>query len=198
MYVEGSLKVFVSCRLLTPYLWKHKGYIQLWNIKDKHILNKKQTKCMSTSNWVQTFPAAMNTISLHTSLCCMWITYFACYFFCQTLWSYCISSVLHCDFICIMLARVYSTPVQPFMWCGQLQHNLVCVRATWNSIHRLKNLSAYTYEWLYLLFYPCHFLHIMFIKICILITTGNMKGMQFTTLASVCIFSKFLENKLVM
>jgi hypothetical protein len=41
-----------------------------------------------------------------------------------------LQSILHCDFVCIVLARVYNSPVQPSIWSGQLQQNLVCVLAT--------------------------------------------------------------------
>jgi hypothetical protein len=31
----------------------------------------------------------------------------------------------------------YTRPVQPFIRCGQLRQNLVCMRTTWTSIHRM-------------------------------------------------------------
>jgi len=75
-----------------------------------------------------------------------------------------LQSVLHCDFARIVLARVYNSPVQPSMWCDQLQQNLVCMQATWNSLHRLMNESDYIHAYMYL-FYLCISLNIMFSKV---------------------------------
>jgi len=36
-------------------------------------------------------------------------------------------------------------PASPLTWCGQLRQNLVCMRATWNSLHRIN----YKCLWLY-------------------------------------------------
>jgi len=60
---------------------------------------------------------------------------------------------------------------QHFVWCVQLQQNVVCVRATWNSVHKTKKCK---FIYVYVKFYLCSYLNVTCNKnIPIIVVTFN-------------------------
>jgi len=60
----------------------------------------------------------------------------------------------HITALYILSVYFYTRPAQTFISCGQLQRNLVCMQATWNSLHKMKK---YTYRYTH--YVTCVFLY---------------------------------------
>ena len=55
-----------------------------------------------------------------------------------------------CESLESLVGLVCACPAEHFVWHRHLEQNLICIRAMWNAVHRMKSeYVAYTYNCMY-------------------------------------------------